>query len=68
MDHLDLTIEKESKTESALGAISGKTFDKGSVLTALVPKKPVGLSVSNINIDQRVVESTSVEDKNNHLK
>ena len=59
MDYLDLTITKESrKTESALCAILGKTFGKESVVTALVPKKPVALTVSSINID-------SGENKNN---
>ena len=33
---------------------------------ALIQKKPVALSVSSINIDQRVSENASVEDKNNN--
>ena len=37
-----------------------------SVLMALIQKKPVALSVGSINIDQRVVENASVEDKNNN--
>ena len=60
MNHLDLTVARESrKTESTFSATSGKTFRKESVLTALVPKKPIALSVGSINID-------SVEDKNNN--
>ena len=52
MDHFNLTIAKESgRTESALCTVSGKTFGKESVLTALVPKKPVALSVGIIKID-----------------
>ena len=35
-----------------------------SVLTALIPKKPVALSIGRINIDQRVVENAIVEDNN----
>ena len=59
MDHLDLTIANYSKRiESALCAISRKTFGKESILMGLVPKNPVALSVGNINID-------SMEDKNN---
>ena len=58
MDHRDLTIVKQSrKTESSLCTISMKTFRKKSVLKALVPKKSVALSVSSIDIDQRVVEN-----------
>ena len=67
MGHLDLTIAKESKrTESALCATSGKTFGKETVLTASLPKQTVVLSVGSINIEQRVVEKTSVENKNNN--
>ena len=48
IDYLDLTIAKENRrTESALSTISGKSFGKESVLTALVPKKPVALSVDS---------------------
>ena len=66
IDHLDLITAKYIKrTESALHVISWKVFGKKSVLTALVPRKPVVLSVSSINIDQRVVENTSVEDQDN---
>ena len=65
MDPSHLTIAKaRRRTKYALCAISEKTFGKKSVLTALVPKKPVALSVGNINIDQRVVENALVEDKN----
>ena len=70
VDHLDLTIMKESRrTESALCAVSRKTFGKKSVLTALVPKKSVALLliVGSINIDQRVVEDVSMEDNNTGL-
>ena len=51
MNPLDLTIEKESKAESALCVISVKTFGKESVLTSLLPKKLVALSVGSINVD-----------------
>ena len=64
MDHLNLTIAKESRSACA---ISGKTFRKESVLTGLVSTKPVALSVDSINIDQRVVENASVQDKDNNL-
>ena len=64
MDNLDLMIAKEKrKTESALCAISGKTFGKEFILTALVPKKPVAMSVGIINVDQKVVERALVKDK-----
>ena len=67
MDHLDLTIVKESKIiRSAFCAISGDTFGKESVLTALVPKKSVAPSVGSINVDQRVIKNTLVEDKNEY--
>ena len=58
MDPLDLTIAKESgKTQSALCAISGKMFDKESVLTALVLNNLVALSAGSINIDHKVAEN-----------
>ena len=58
MTYPDLTIAKESRrTEPALCAISGNTFHKGAVLTALLPKKPVAQSVGNINVDQKVGEN-----------
>ena len=60
MDYLDLTIKKKKRTESASCAISGKPFGKEAVLTVLVPKKHLALSVGSINVD-------SVEDKNNGL-
>ena len=43
-----------------------ENFGKESVLTALVPKKPVALPVGRINIDQRAVENASMEDKNSN--
>ena len=47
MEYLDLTIANESRrTESALCAISGKTFRKEAVLTALVPMKSVAQPVA----------------------
>ena len=59
MEYLDTTAANKSrKTESALCAISGKTFGKESVLTPLVPNKPVSLSVGSTNVDQRVVENS----------
>ena len=65
MDHLDLTIAKESRrTVSALCKISGKTLSKGFVLTTFVPKKPVALSVGSINIDHRVVKKCISEGEN----
>ena len=65
MEYLDLAIAKESgRTESALCAISGKKLGKESVLTVLVPKKPVAESVGSINVGHRVVEKTLEEDKN----
>ena len=57
--YLDLTTATCRGTESAPCSISGETFGKESVLPALVPKKPVSLSVSRIIID-------SVENKNSH--
>ena len=61
MDHLDLTVAKECRrTGFAFCAISGKTFGKESILTALVLKKPVALSVDSIIID-------SMKDKNDNL-
>ena len=60
IEYLDLTIAKESiQTESALCAISGKTFRKEAVLTALVPKKSVAQLVSSIKVDQKVGKKTS---------
>ena len=57
LDDLVLTIAKKSeRTESALCTISGGPLDEESVLTALVPKEPVALSVRSINVDPRVVE------------
>ena len=68
MDYLDLTIAKESRrTEAALCAMLGKNIGKESILTALVPKKSVALSVGSINVDQKVGENPSVEDKNKSL-
>ena len=65
MDHLDPTTAEEiRKSESFLCAISGTSFGKESVLMTLVSKKPVALSVGIINVDQRVVESALVKDKN----
>ena len=65
MDHLDLIIAKQSRRiEYTLCTISGKTFCKESALTALVPKKPVALSGGIIDVDQRVVESSIVKNKN----
>ena len=67
MDHPDFTIAKErGKTESALSAILGRTFGNESVLTVLMPKETVALSAGSINIDQRIVEDVSVEDKNDN--
>ena len=58
MDYFGLTIAKQNKrTEFALCEISGKTFGKESILTALVPKKPVALSVGSMNINEKVVEN-----------
>ena len=58
MEYLDLTIAKESRrTESALCAISGKKLGRESVLTALVPKKPVAQPVGSISVDQKVGEN-----------
>ena len=65
IDHLDLIIAKQSRRiEYTLCTISGKTFGKGSALAALVPKKPVALSGGIIDVDQRVVESFIVKNKN----
>ena len=44
-----------------------KNIGRGSILTALVPKKPVALSIGSINVDQKVGENPSVEDKNKSL-
>ena len=61
LDHLDLAISKGSKrTESACGAISGKSFGKETVLTALVPQKYIALSSAvSMNIDQRSLQDGS---------
>ena len=68
VDHLDLKIAKESRrTETALCAISGEKLGKESVLTALVPKKPVAQSLGSTNINQRVLENPLVEDKTKSL-
>ena len=65
MDHLDLIIAKQSRRiEYTLCTISGKAFGKESALTVLVPKKPVALSGGIIDVDQRVVESAIVNNKN----
>ena len=65
MDHLDLPIAKENRrTEFDLCAISGKTFPKESVLTALLPKESVAQPVGSIKVDQKVRKKTVVEDKN----
>ena len=59
MDHLDLTIAKKVEGQSLLFAhFKVKRFGKESVLTALVSKNHVALSVVIISVDQRVVEST----------
>ena len=58
MEYLDLSLVKESRrTESALCAISGKKLGRESVLTALVPEKPVAQAVGSINVDQKVGEN-----------
>ena len=49
-------------TKFSLCAISGNSFCRESVLTALVPKKCVAQPVGSINIDQKV--GSVVEDKN----
>ena len=61
LEHLDLTISKESKrTESACCAISEKAFSKETVLTAPVPQKPIALSSAvSMNIDQRALQDGS---------
>ena len=65
MHHLDPIIAKQSRrVEYTLCTISGKTFGKESALTALVPKKPVALSGGIIDVNQRVVESSIVKNKN----
>ena len=67
-DPLDLTIaKKRRRTKSALCVISGETFGRESVLTVLVPKKPVALSVGSINVDQSAVKNILVGDKNGIL-
>ena len=68
IDHFDLTIAEESRrTDSSFCAISGNTFGRESVLTYLVPYKPVAPSVGSINVVQRVVENPLVEGKNKIL-
>ena len=64
MHHLDLMMAKCSRAESVLCAISGTKIGKESVLSSLMPKQSVVLSVGSINVNQTVVENTSVEDKN----
>ena len=62
MEYLDLTIAKESRrTESALCAISGKTFRK------VVSKKSVAQPIGTIKVDQKVGGESTVEDKNKSL-
>ena len=64
MDHPDLTTEKERKiTKATLCAIPAKIFGKQSVLMILMPKQNEALSVGRINVDQRVVENASGEEK-----
>ena len=49
-----MVVLKESKrTESVLGAISGKTFGKEIILTASVPQKPVAIPAESINFRHR---------------
>ena len=67
MDHLDLTTKESKRKEFVLCAISGENLGKESVLTALVPKKPVALSVGSISVYQRDVGDPLVEDKNKRL-
>ena len=55
------------RTESSLCAISGKKLGRKSVVTALVPKKPVSQPVGKINADQSVGENPEVEGKNKSL-
>ena len=68
MEYLDLTIANEnSRIESALRAISGKTCREEAVLTALLPKKSVAQPVGTIKVDQEVGGKPVVEDKNKSL-
>ena len=61
LDHLDSAISEESKqTESACCAILGKAFGKETILAASVPQKPT-LSAVNIKIDQRAVNTMTVQ-------
>ena len=62
LDHLDLATSKGSKrTESACCAISGKSFGKETVLTALVPQKYIALSSAiSTNIERSLQDSSSV--------
>ena len=58
MEYLDLVLAKESRRiESNLCAISGKTFGRESVLTALVSDNPIAPPVGSINVVQRIVEN-----------
>ena len=69
MEYLHLKTAKESRrAEPTLCAISVQTFRKGSVLTALVPKKSVAQPVGSIKVDQKVGgKPVVVEDKNKSL-
>ena len=68
MEYLVLAIAKESRrTQSALCAMSGKTFRKEASLTALVPNKSVAQPVDSIKIDQKVGGKPIVEEKNKSL-
>ena len=61
LDHLDLTISKESKrTGSTCCDISVKSFCKETVSTASVPQKYIALfSAVTMNIDQRALQDGS---------
>ena len=58
IDHVDLTIAKESrKTESALCASSERAFGNETILTDIMPRKPITLSAVSIDIDQTALEN-----------
>ena len=59
-----MIAKKSRRTESALCATLEKTFDKGTVLTPVMPKKTIAPSAASINIDQRAFEDTSVGHNN----
>ena len=57
LDHFDLATAKEREViASVCCAVSWKTFENETALTALTPKKPVTLLAESINLWHRWLE------------